>query len=96
MALNTRKECNHETLYFASGDYYIFCRQCPGKWVAHNMFQQEYGFDKHGMRIGADPSNCNPNLSGQERIKLSIQEQNERNSMIPKDAEIKVLGWPKL
>lgn len=29
-----REFCNHETIYFNSGDYYICCKDCPAKWVA--------------------------------------------------------------
>jgi hypothetical protein len=26
-------ECPHESLYFGSGNYYVFCRTCPASWV---------------------------------------------------------------
>jgi hypothetical protein len=32
-----REDCHHKTVYFGSGDYYIFCRDCPARWVACNL-----------------------------------------------------------
>ena len=26
-------ECRHSLLRFGSGDYYIFCTECPARWV---------------------------------------------------------------
>lgn len=26
-------ECTHARLYFGSGNYYVFCRDCPASWV---------------------------------------------------------------
>ena len=54
-----REKCRHLTLSFGSGDYYIFCNDCDAKWCAHNHTQSEYGYDKDGKPIGADPSVCN-------------------------------------
>ncbi len=28
-----RKNCNHHTLYFGSGSYYIFCNDCGQSWT---------------------------------------------------------------
>jgi hypothetical protein len=28
------RDCRHESLFFGSGGFYIFCRQCGGAWVA--------------------------------------------------------------
>jgi ribosomal protein S27E len=51
----TKSECEHENLYFGSGDYYIFCEDCGHTWQTqggeHNLSAQQ----------------CN--LSSQRRIK---------------------------
>jgi hypothetical protein len=26
-------DCTHESLFFGSGNYYVFCRECPASWV---------------------------------------------------------------
>lgn len=46
--------CDHPTLFFGSGDYYIFCQNCHRKWV---MCCQgfEYGTSATGEAIGATP-----------------------------------------
>lgn len=31
--MSARETCRHETLRFASGDYYIICERCLGYWV---------------------------------------------------------------
>lgn len=28
-----KNDCNHNRLYFGSGDYYIFCDECKRSWV---------------------------------------------------------------
>lgn len=28
-----REDCKHERLFFGSGDYYLLCHECGGKWV---------------------------------------------------------------
>lgn len=28
-----RPECEHKTLFFGSGDYYVFCQHCDARWV---------------------------------------------------------------
>ena len=53
-----RDECSHERLAFGSGDYYIFCDACRRQWCLHGLDRPEYGNDKDGKPIGADPSQC--------------------------------------
>lgn len=31
--MKPQEECRHETIRFGSGDYYIFCQDCPAGWV---------------------------------------------------------------
>lgn len=39
--MKPQEECRHETIHFGSGDYYIFCRDCPAAWV----FKDRAGLD---------------------------------------------------
>lgn len=34
MTTKLQTECRHATIGFQSGDYYVFCRDCPAKWAA--------------------------------------------------------------
>lgn len=27
------EECDHATIHFGSGDYYLFCHDCGARWV---------------------------------------------------------------
>ncbi len=36
LKLKLQSECHHEQLQFASGDYYVFCRDCMAQWVMRN------------------------------------------------------------
>jgi len=54
----SREQCRHLNISFGSGDYYIFCNDCPAKWVAHNDHQPEYGYED-GKAVGADASVSN-------------------------------------
>ena len=68
-----RNQCSHLVLQFNSGDYYIFCVDCGGKWCAHSLNGREYGQDAKGDHIGADSSVCiapGMNLSGARRYAL--------------------------
>lgn len=47
--------CNHDTLHFASGDYYIFCNKCGARWGMLGD-HPEHGWDSTGNKIGTDPS----------------------------------------
>lgn len=64
-AIKPRAECRHEVIGFQSGDYYIFCRECPATWVAS-------GVDNMIGDVAA-PQNANIGvgctLSGENRIK---------------------------
>lgn len=65
-------ECRHEELAFASGDYYIFCRNCNAAWMRRGHGKIEYGMGANGQEIGAAPENANKGvgaqLSGVRRI----------------------------
>ncbi len=30
---NKMSDCTHDILKFSSGDYYLFCQECPKSWV---------------------------------------------------------------
>ncbi len=69
------EECDHPKLQFGSGDYYIFCQACGGRWVRTGHDRPEYGIDKDGKEVGGNPSVANQGigsgLSGSVRIKQS-------------------------
>ena len=57
--MKDRKDCDHARLTFGSGDYYIFCADCPAKWGALNPNIPEYDFNPRGnLVVGCDPSMC--------------------------------------
>ena len=56
--MKPRNECTHDVLRFGSGDYYIFCSDCGGKWAAMSYSQSEYGTGKYGNPVGANSSVC--------------------------------------
>jgi hypothetical protein len=65
--------CQHERLYFGSGDYYVMCELCDASWARINGRQPEYGFDVNGKPIGADPNACDPDFRQSEagyRVKV--------------------------
>jgi len=49
------EKCNHEQISFGSGGYYLICLKCAATW-ARVGGQPEYGFDKNGNPVGANPS----------------------------------------
>ena len=51
--------CQHKELQFSSGDYYILCTECSRKWATVNPERPEYGEDKYGRQVGADPTIAN-------------------------------------
>lgn len=53
-----RDNCEHKTLRFGSGDYYVFCTDCLTTWV-----KTKPGTDE------ADASVNNNELCGEDRIK---------------------------
>lgn len=65
--MKNQKDCDHSTLRFASGDYYIFCSECPARWIISDPWSNE-------LKV---PSAAHANigigctLSGQERCKPS-------------------------
>ena len=34
-------DCEHENLYFGSGDYYVFCQECGAGWCRVDMMKHE-------------------------------------------------------
>ena len=53
------KDCIHESLIFASGDYYLYCPRCKRQWVIC------------GDKTIGDAGKCSPiaaELSGEYRI----------------------------
>ena len=78
--MKPRTECEHETLQFSSGDYYIFCVDCGGKWCAHNASSREYD---SLTGVGADPNVCvapGNGLSGQRRYKSASHDSTTEQS----------------
>jgi hypothetical protein len=54
-----RVDCEHNTLMFGSGDYYIFCQDCNARWGALRDGVPEYEFGSDGkIRVGCDPTVC--------------------------------------
>lgn len=66
-----REDCEHKTLFFGSGDYYLFCQHCPAKWATIVDGQDEHGSNYSGKPIGCAPSasgkGVGSQLSGQVR-----------------------------
>lgn len=61
--------CAHEKLLFGSGDYYIFCQDCPARWCIHNPILPEYEYGPNGkLRVGADASMCSHAVTIRERV----------------------------
>lgn len=58
----------HATLTFGSGDYYVFCNACGRKWAMMGS-GPEYGLDKDGHWIGADPGQSSGRHSGETRVR---------------------------
>ena len=62
--------CLHETLAFASGEYYIVCRSCGKKWGLVRRGQPEYTTIK-GIPFGTSPSTSDPSFHDIEpRIRI--------------------------
>ena len=73
MSIIPRKDCDHPTLAFGSGDYYVFCMSCNAMWATVKHPRAEYGIDKYGNEIGCATEESNQvigmTLSGHQRIK---------------------------
>lgn len=67
------EQCAHKTVYFGSGDYYLFCRECNARWGRLGLGRCEYGVNARGEEVGCDPGQSNrgvgATLSGQDRVK---------------------------
>ena len=61
-SLEKQQACNHPTLFFGSGDYYVMCRECSRTWV-----KVKRGADE------ADPEYVNDNVTGELRHKLTLE-----------------------
>lgn len=56
-----QQACDHPTLTFGSGDYYVMCRECSRTWV------------KTGLASDfADPDFVNDRITGELRQELSL------------------------
>ncbi len=53
-----KADCNHESVYFGSGDYYIICENCGRQWVVRCTDSDE-----------ACADDGNHNICGEKRIK---------------------------
>lgn len=60
--LEDQQNCNHSTLYFGSGDYYVMCKECSRTWVKAGL-----GSDQ------ADPEYVNNSITGEERHELTLE-----------------------
>jgi hypothetical protein len=56
-----QQACNHPTLTFGSGDYYVMCRECSRTWVKVGMASDE-----------ADPEFINDTITGEARVELTL------------------------
>ena len=54
-----RDNCEHRTLRFGSGDYYVFCADCITTWV-----KTKPGTDQPDSFVN------NHNLDGEDRVKV--------------------------
>lgn len=54
-------QCTHDTLQFGSGDFYLFCHECGGKW---GRISQNFA------RLDPDEANrgAGSQLSGHKRV----------------------------
>ena len=57
-----QQACNHPTLTFGSGDYYVMCRECSRTWVKTSMASDE-----------ADPEYTNDTITGELRHELTLE-----------------------
>lgn len=68
------EDCEHESLVFSSGDYYVFCDACHASWMRKSWTKLEYGSDEDGKQCGGAPELANKGkgalLSGQHRYRV--------------------------
>lgn len=65
------EECTHKTLYFASGDYYIFCQDCNAHWGRLRWGRPEYDqFD--GKWVGSCPEDSNKGPTIVNRVRKEV------------------------
>lgn len=66
LGLDVTKEaqqaCNHSTLFFGSGDYYVMCKECSRTWVKVELENDD-----------ADPEFVNDAITGHERVELTLE-----------------------
>lgn len=58
--------CKHEQLYFGSGDYYLFCRECHANWA---MIDPAHKLAPELSNVGEAAL-----LSGHERIAYVVKD----------------------
>ena len=61
-SVEKQQACDHPTLYFGSGDYYVMCRECSRTWVKAGL-----GSDF------ADPDFINDKVTGEMRHELTLE-----------------------
>lgn len=61
MTTKARKDCDHKTLRFGSGDYYVLCVDCPAYWV------MSYPGKDEAWAAGANTGVANSSLNGHIR-----------------------------
>lgn len=77
-----RKDCEHPTLFFNSGDYYLTCLGCGARWATMDTSRQaEYGTDRHGREVGACPEAANIGIeahfsSDEKRVRVGEGQDN--------------------
>lgn len=62
--------CQHDRLYFGSGDYYVFCMNCNAFWARMGIGRMEYGKDANGCEIGADPLAANKKFVSDLKLRV--------------------------
>jgi len=58
-----QEDCRHATVRFGSGDYYIFCADCPMRWAAINPSTEGDFVFPEGANKGVGAT-----LSGEVRV----------------------------
>lgn len=51
-----RSQCRHERLRFGSGDYYLFCQDCPARWVCSGSMRDEGAPELANQGVGCSLS----------------------------------------
>lgn len=65
-------DCNHKRLYFGSGDYYLFCKECHRNWAV--MGDGPEYVEINGKWHGANPDFCAPDFRDDTADRVSGDE----------------------